>query len=105
MSGFLKGFITGAAVVFALAVMVGACLYRYEKGKELLKAKELQFEVLEMREDVLHRGTDDLLDMPGVRGAAEGARDKFHRRLDEVLQRHRGSGDSGGIDAGNGNGD
>ena len=83
--GVLAGFLL-AAILFG--VVVGMILHR-QKVKEIMEYVELQQEIEALREDVINLTTDELLDLPDIRGAADGAIEDFIRKRDEVLQRFR----------------
>jgi hypothetical protein len=88
MKRFILGMISGIALMLVLFVAVAVLISSREREKEATRYEEMMDEVRELEE--VYRGADDdvLLDMPGVRGAADGARDGFYRRLDEILQRY-----------------
>jgi uncharacterized membrane protein len=83
--GFIAGFVI-AAIIFG--VVAGAVHYR-NKSKERLEYVELQQEIEALREDVINLTTEELLDLPDIRAAADGATAEFLRKRDEVLQRFR----------------
>jgi hypothetical protein len=80
--GFIAGFVT-AAIFFG--IVAGAVHYR-NKGKERLEYVELQQEIEALREDVINLTADELFELSGVRGAADGAAEEFIRKRDEALQ-------------------
>jgi len=89
MGSFAKGFIAGfiiAAIIFG--VFAGAVHARH-KNREETKYVELLLEVEAMRESIINLSNDELLDMPDIRRAADGASAEFERRRDEALERFR----------------
>ena len=89
MNDFLKGVVTG----FLVSVIVfGVCIAFYffhERDKELIEYAERQFEIEALREDYINRDPVEFLEVPGVRGAVDGAAAEFERKRDEALQRFR----------------
>ena len=83
--GILVGFLL-STIIFG--VVVGVMLHRI-KIKEIVEYVELQQEIEALREDVINLTTDELLDLPDIRGAADGAIADFIRKRDEALQRLR----------------
>ena len=83
--GFIAGFVT-AAIIFGIGAGV---VHHRKKEKEKTKYVELQQEIESMREEVINLTADDLLDIPDVRRAADGAAAEFERNRDEALQRFR----------------
>ena len=84
--GFVIGFIT-AMILFGV---IFGLFYVNVKSKEMLKNAEIQMEIEALREDYINRDASEFLDaIPGVRTAADGARDEFERKLDEILLRFR----------------
>ena len=83
--GFIAGLVT-AAVIFGIG---SGIVYSRSKIKEKSKYVELQQEIEARREDVINLTADDLLDIPDVRRAADGATAEFDRKRDEALQRFR----------------
>jgi len=94
MRKFLTDFAVGIVVGFLTAAIfcgvIAGLVYNRNKNKELLEYVELQQAIEELREDYTNRDPFKLLDdIPGVRGAADGASAEFDRKLDEILQRFR----------------
>ena len=84
--GIVIGFIT-AVIIF---MTIFGLVYVGNKNRENLEYAELQQVIEELREDYINRDAAEFLDaIPGVRTAADGARDDFERKLDEILQRFR----------------
>jgi uncharacterized FlgJ-related protein len=83
--GIIVGFITAVIIFSVIAVVV----YTRNKDMEKIEYVELQQEIEALREDVVNRPADEFLEIPDVRRAADGARDEFDRKRDEILQRFR----------------
>jgi hypothetical protein len=90
MGTFLKGAITGAGLMLALVLILSAFRFFNERDRKIYEAMELQHEIEELQQDYSNRDAADFLDDPGVRGAADSARDDYYRRIDEILQRYGG---------------
>jgi len=89
LTGFSAGLIAGfaaAAVVFGLA---GGLVFASYRNKETKNYVEKQIEIEALREDISGRSADELLDIPDIRRAADGAAAEFERKRDEILQRFR----------------
>jgi hypothetical protein len=85
--GFVKGLIAGfviAAIIFGFVVGV---IYSRSRDREIVEYAERQMEIEVLREDYIVRDSVEFLELPGVRGAADGATAEFDRRVDEILQR------------------
>ena len=90
LTDFAKGIIVGVlSAVIIFAVYMGLRLLN-TRDKGLIEYAEKQMEIEEMREDIVNRDPDEFLEVPGVRGAADGARAEFDRKRDEILERFRG---------------
>jgi hypothetical protein len=87
---FLKGVITGAAGMLVLALVVLAFRFLYNRDRKAIEYMEAQSEIQAMREDIGNRPSDEFLEDPGIRGAADNAADEFRRKRDEAIQRIRG---------------
>jgi len=83
--GFFVGFIF-AAIIFCFA---GGLIYFHCKNKEQNSYVEKQIEIRELQEDYSNRSIDELLEIPDVRRAADGATDEFIRKRDDLLLRFR----------------
>jgi len=83
--GVIAGFVI-AAVIFS--VVAGGVQVR-NREKEKTKYVELLQEIETLREDVNNFSADELLDLPGVRRAADGASAGFDRKRDKALERFR----------------
>jgi hypothetical protein len=88
MKTFWKGFITGASLMLVLVLMISAFQFFNERDRKIYEAMELQNEIQELREDYGNRDPMEFLDDPGVRGAADNAKDEYYRRLDDILLRY-----------------
>ena len=83
--GIIVGFIIAAVIFGSVAVIV----HLRNKDKERMEYVELQQEIEALREDVINLTTDELLELPDIRGAADEAIAEFYRKRDEALQRLR----------------
>jgi hypothetical protein len=83
--GFIAGFVI-AAIIFGT---VAGFIHFRNKEREKQKYVELQKEIEVLREDVINLTSDELLDLSGIRDAADGAAAEFIRKRDEALQRLR----------------
>jgi hypothetical protein len=90
MNNFWKGVITGAAGMLVLVLLVLVFRFFYERDRKIYEYMEAQNEIQTMQEDINNRPLDEFLEDPGVRGAADNARDDFQRKRDEAVQRIRG---------------
>jgi len=91
-----KGFIVGFLIPSIIILIVCVFIYVRDIEKEKLKSAnehieniELQLEIKELQEDYRSRSVDELLEIPDVRRAADGAGSEFVRKRDELLQRFR----------------
>jgi hypothetical protein len=92
MNSFVKGIITGAGIMLALVLVIGAFRFFHERDKKIFEYAERQNEIQEIREDYRNRDPYEFLDgVPGVRGAADGATEEFNRKRDEALRAIRQS--------------
>ena len=84
--GIIIGFITASiiwGVIFGLVSM-------NNRNKEIIEYAEKQIEIEALRENYGHRDPVEFLgDIPGVRGASDGASAEFDRKRNEALQRFR----------------
>ena len=83
--GFIAGFIC-AGIIFGI---VAGIIHTRNKDKEKIKYVELQQEIEAMREDIINLTSDELLELPDVRRAADGAAAEFDRKRGEILERFR----------------
>jgi hypothetical protein len=90
MNKFWKGAITGAAIMLALVVVVLAFRFFQERDRKIYEYLEAEYELQALQENLGGRPAVEFLEDPGVRGAADNARDGFQRKRDEALQRIRG---------------
>ena len=90
MKVFWYGFIAGAVAAGILAGVVAGLVFFHNRDKEILEYAKRQIEIEGLREDIVNRPAADFLEIPGVRGAADGAAAEFDRKRDEALQRFRG---------------
>jgi hypothetical protein len=90
MSSFLKGIVAGAAGMLVLVLVVLAFRFFHNRDRKILEYMEAQNELQIMQEDIGNRPSDEFLEDPGVRGAADTAADEFRRKRDEAAQRIRG---------------
>ena len=89
LTDFWQGVIAGVvatAIIFSFVIWI---VISNNKNKEILKYAEKQIEVEKLREDYSGRSSDDFLEIPDVRRAADGASAEFERKRDEALQRFR----------------
>ena len=89
LTDFGKGIIAGfllSAILFG--VVIGLMLH-HAKVQEIVENAERQQIIETMREDYINRDPIEFLEVPGVRGAVDGAAADFERRRDEVIQRFR----------------
>jgi len=94
LTDFAYGLIIGFIAAVIISMTIFGLVYVGNKNKELSDNVqnyiELQQVIEELREDYINLDASDFLDaIPGVRAAADGARDDFERKLDEVLFRFR----------------
>jgi hypothetical protein len=83
--GLIAGFLI-AAIIFGIILGV---THTRNKNREIMEYVELQQEIEALREDVINLTSDELLDLSGIRDAADGAAAEFIRKRDEALQRLR----------------
>jgi hypothetical protein len=89
MKVFLGGVIAGFTRAVIICGLIAGLVYYRNKNREILKYAEEQIEIEALREDIINRDPAEFLEVPGVRGAADGARDEFDRKRDEALHRFR----------------
>jgi hypothetical protein len=89
MADFWKGVIAGIVGTVILFGVIMIFNFLNKRDKELIKYAEKQIEIENLREDYINRDPAEFLDIPGVRGAADGAATEFERKRDEALQRFR----------------
>jgi di/tricarboxylate transporter len=89
LTDFWLGFICGALLaIIGFSVVLGITYFNNKK-KEMTNYAEKQIEIEKLREDYSGRSSDDFLEIPDVRRAADGASAEFERKRDEALQRFR----------------
>ena len=90
LTDFAKGMIIGFCVGIIVVGLTAALLNRHKKDRELIEYVEKQQAIETMREDYGNRDPYEFIDdIPGVRGAADGAAADFIRKRDEAVQRFR----------------
>jgi hypothetical protein len=89
ITDFGKGIIAGFVIAAILFGVVAGLMYSRNKDKELIKYAEKQIEFETLREDYRNRDPALFLELPGVRGAADGAITDFERKRDEAVFRFR----------------
>ena len=89
LTDFAKGTICGALVAIIVFGFIAGLMYFEKRDKEIIEYAEKQIEIEALREDVINRDPTDFLEVPGVRGAADGAAAEFERKRDEAVQRFR----------------
>jgi len=90
LTDFAKGIICGFVIALILSGFTAWVIHSRNKSKELIEYAEKQIEIEEMRENLINSTIDEFLEIPDVRRAADGARDEFERKRDEILERFRG---------------
>ena len=94
LTDFAKGIITGfISAVIILGVIYALWFFhkreRTFSPKELFEYVEKQQAIEVLREDYVNRDPDEFLELPGVRGAVDGASVEFLRKRDKAVQRLR----------------
>ena len=89
LTDFAKGIIIGFCVGIIIIGLTAALLNRHKKEREILEYVEKQQAIEAMREDYVNRDPYEFFEVPGVRGAADGAIADFERKRDEAVQRFR----------------
>jgi len=79
--GVVFGFIM-AAIFFGV---IFGFIYVHNRNKESMKDAERQIEIEALREDYYNRDSNEFLEIPDVRRAADGAADEFIRKRDEII--------------------
>jgi hypothetical protein len=90
MNSFLRGIITGAAGMLVLVLVILAFRFFHNRDRKILEYMEAQNELQTMQEDIGNRPSDEFLEDPGVRGAADRADAEFRSKRDKAIQRIRG---------------
>jgi len=89
LTDFGYGFIIGFLAAVIIFLIIGGLVYVHHKNKERNIYVEKQIEIRELQEDYSNRSVDELLEIPDVRRAADGATDEFIRKRDDLLLRFR----------------
>ena len=89
LTDFGKGVIVGTLVAMVFFGIIAGLMYFNKRDKEIIEYAEKQIEIEALREDIINRDPDEFLEIPDVRGAADGARAEFDRKRDEAVQRFR----------------
>ena len=89
MGDFVKGVIAGLVFSAILVGVIAAFWVSGRRDKELIEYGEKQQEIEVLREEYINRDPLEFLEIPGVRGAADGVAAEFLRKRDEALQRLR----------------
>jgi hypothetical protein len=89
LTDFAKGIIAGFLAAVIIFGSIAVVVHLRNKDKEKIEYVELQQEIEALREDIINRPADEFLEIPGVRRAADGARDEFDRKRDEAVLRFR----------------
>ena len=87
--GIIIGFCAGIIVVGLTAAIINLKNKERAITKEFIEHVEKQQVIETMREDYINRDPYEFFEVPGVRGAADGAIADFERRRDEAVQRFR----------------
>jgi hypothetical protein len=89
INAFWRGVIAGViacVIIFGIGVWL---IHLNKRDRGLIEYAEKKMEIEAMREDIINRPADEFLEIPDVRGAADGAAAEFDRKRDEALQRFR----------------
>jgi hypothetical protein len=89
LTDFAKGIITGVLCSVMVLGIFYAFSFFQKRDKELFEYVEKQQAIENLREDYVNRDPDEFLELPGVRGAVDGAAVEFLRKRDEAVQRLR----------------
>jgi hypothetical protein len=89
ITDFAKGVIAGALIAIVIFCIIAGLTYFNKRDKELIEYAEKQQAIEALREDYANRDPVEFLDVPGVRGAVDGAAAEFERKRDKALQRFR----------------
>jgi hypothetical protein len=90
MTEFWRGLVVGIIVCLVVGVFVLMFRFCSERDKKIIEEWEKQNEVQLLREDIINRDPAEFFEIPGVRGAADGAAAEFDRKRNEAVQRFRG---------------
>jgi hypothetical protein len=89
MTDFVKGIIIGFLSAVIILGIIFALWFFHKRDKELFEYVEKQQVIEVLREDYVNRDPDEFLELPGVRGAVDGASVEFLRKRDKAVQRLR----------------
>jgi hypothetical protein len=89
MTDFTKGIISGFISAVIIFGVIYALWFFQKRDKELFEYVEKQQAIENLREDYVNRDPDEFLELPGVRGAVDGATIEFLRKRDKAVQRLR----------------
>ena len=90
---FWRGFLAGVLFAGIIFGFISVLVYSSNREKMIVKEfteyAEKQKIIEELQEDYSNRAVDEFLEIPGVRGAADGAAAEFERKRDEIVHRFR----------------
>ena len=90
ITDFGKGIIIGLCIGVIVVGLMAGLISRHRRDKELIEYANKQLEIETLRGFYYQRDPVELIDdIPGVRGAVNGAAADFERRRDEAVQRFR----------------
>ena len=89
LTDFDKGVIAGFLAAVIIFGVIFWFVYLHNRDRRVIEYAEKQIEIDEMREEIINRSSDEFLEEPGVRRAADGAAAEFERKRDEAVQRFR----------------
>jgi hypothetical protein len=89
LTDFTKGIIAGFILAIFILGIIHVIRHLHKRNKELTNYAEKQIEIENLQEDINNRSADEFLEIPDVRRAADGARDEFDRKRNEILERYR----------------
>jgi len=89
LTDFAYGFIIGVLAAVILFLIIGGLVFVHYKNRESNIYVEKQIEIKALHKDYSNRSVDELLEIPDVRRAADGAAAEFERKRDEILHRFR----------------
>ncbi|MDR2900738.1 MAG: hypothetical protein LBV20_04385 [Treponema sp.] len=90
LTDFSFGLIVGGAVILIIMSLILGLVVSYYKNKEQFEYAERLQEVETLREDYSACDSDEFLELPDVRGAADKAASDFERKREELLHKFRG---------------
>ncbi len=90
ITDFAKGIIAGFISAVIIFGIIFTLWFFQKRDKELFEYVEKQQAIENLREDYVNRDPDEFLELPGVRGAVDGATVEFLRKRDKAVQRLRG---------------